>query len=495
MITQTSLISALIARGGMTERQFFAEEIRRWKASEVRKNQLAGERYYRGKHDILDRKRTVIGADGKLVEVKNLPNNQIIDNQYGKMVDQKTNYLLGNPFKMQTDREEYKTALAEVFDRTFKRTLQNIGEGALNGGIGWLYVYYDAEGSLAFKRFISHEIRPFWKDDEHTELDVCVRVYEQEVYDGQANKTIERVEIYKVDGVERYILEDGVLVDDPDYPSTPYMTRLVEGAEAEAYNWGRVPIVAFKCNDKEIPLICKTKPLQDAINATLSDFQNNMQEDSRNTILVIKNYDGENLGEFRHNLAAYGAVKVRSEEGANGGVDALRVEVNAENYKSILEILKKALIENAMGFDAKDLRSSTPNQMNIQSMYSDVDLDANGMETEFQASFEQLLWFVNVYLANSGKGNFDGTDIEIVFDRDMLMNEGDIIDNVRNSMGVLSKETLLAHHPWVSDTVMEMDRLVKEHRAELEADPYRAAFEQNQATAEAGPGGADDENT
>ena len=39
-------------------------------------------------------------------------------------------------------------------------------------------------------------------------------------------------------------------------------------------------------------------------------------------------------------------------------------------------------------------------------MYSDIDLDANGMEVEFQAAFEELLWFVNVHLANSRKGVF-----------------------------------------------------------------------------------------
>ena len=76
----------------------------------------------------------------------------------------------------------------------------------------------------------------------------------------------------------------------------------------------------------------------------LSDFQNNMQEDSRNTTLIIKNYDGENLGEFRHNLAAYGAVKVRTLDGAEGGVDVLQVEVKSENYRALLELLKTALI-------------------------------------------------------------------------------------------------------------------------------------------------------
>ena len=37
-----------------------------------------------------------------------------------------------------------------------------------------------------------------------------------------------------------------------------------------------------------------------------------MEEDIHTTILVIKNYDGEDLGTFRRNLATYGAIKVRS---------------------------------------------------------------------------------------------------------------------------------------------------------------------------------------
>ena len=73
-----------------------------------------------------------------------------------------------------------------------------------------------------------------------------------------------------------------------------------------------------------------------------------MLEDNRNTILIIKNYDGTDLGEFRKNLSVYGAVKVRSVEGADGGVDRLSIEVNAENYNKILELLKTALIENAL---------------------------------------------------------------------------------------------------------------------------------------------------
>ena len=97
-LNETERIKRLIEEGaGLTELQFFALEIHEWKNSQQRLNQIIGERYYVGKHDILDRKRTVIGEDGHMQIVENLPNNKIVDNQYAKAVDQKVNYLLGKP--------------------------------------------------------------------------------------------------------------------------------------------------------------------------------------------------------------------------------------------------------------------------------------------------------------------------------------------------------------------------------------------------------------
>lgn len=109
-------INNLIRANVMTKKQFFEMEIRNWKMSKSRKHQITGEKYYRGEHDILTKKRTVIGKDGKLTEVENLPNNKIVDNQYGKMVDQKTNYLLGKPFTIQTRNAAYEAALSKVFN-------------------------------------------------------------------------------------------------------------------------------------------------------------------------------------------------------------------------------------------------------------------------------------------------------------------------------------------------------------------------------------------
>jgi SPP1 family phage portal protein len=112
--------------------------------------------------------------------------------------------------------------------------------------------------------------------------------------------------------------------------------------------------------------------------------------------------------------------------------------------------------------------------MNILSMYSDIDLDSNGMETEYQASFEELLFFITAHLANTGQGDFQNQEIEIIFNRDMMMNEADVINNVRNSVGIVSTETLVANHPWVDDPDAEMSRLEAEKQELI--DEYSDAF-------------------
>ena len=470
-----------IGKGRMTDEQYIVTEINQFKVSQRRKEMLDGEKYYAGRHDILSRKRTVIGENGELEEVKNLPNNRIVDNQYKKMVDQKNNYLLGQPISIQCENEQYAKLLKHTFNKKFQRLMKAVGEDSLNCGIGWLFVHYNEHGEITFKRFKPFEVIPLWKDAEHTMLDGFIRIYEVIAYEGREKKVIEKVEVYDDKGITFFELTDGNTLKPVEPFTQNYFTITDEGGIETGYNWTKIPLIPFKYNNKEIPLIKMVKNLQDGLNVILSNFQNNMEEDVRNTILILKNYDGQNLGEFRKNLAAVGAVKVRTVDGADGGVDKLTIEVNSENYKAIIEIFKKAIIENAMGYDAKDDRlAGNPNQMNIQSMYSDIDLDANNMETEYQAAFEDLLWFINCHFANMGMGDFEGEEVDIIFNRDILISEGEVIDNCQKSVGVLSDETIIANHPWVDDPQAELERLKKQKEENM--DQYGLAF--NPATSQ-----------
>lgn len=458
------------------------QEIRRWLVSEQRKWQVAGNNYYEGRHDILKKKRMAIGQGGQLEEITNLPNSKNIDNQYRKMVKQKTNYLCGKPFSIRADNDVYTEVLGQFFNRSFFRQFKNIAKDSLNCAIGWLYVGYDEQGQFRFKRFKPWELIPGWKDADHTELDYMIRRYMVDVYDGREYKKQERIEYYTLQGIDYFMRYNGSIVACAPWHED-YFTM-----DGNNYNWQKLPFIPFRYNDEEIPLIANCKSLQDGLNKIISNFEDNMEEDPRNTIMVLVNYAGENLGEFRRNLATYGAVKVTSRDGVSGDVKTLSVEVNAENYKSILDIFRKAIVENCMGFDAKDERmNGTPNQMNIQSMYSDIDLDASDMETEFQAALEQLIWFINMHLVNTGVGDFTGESYEIVFNTDMPMDEASTIQNIRNSVGILSTETLIANHPWTSGNPQkEIEQLKKEKQEEI--DQYSGAFGgENQPTREENP--------
>ena len=471
-------LSNIILRGkntSLTDREFYELEISRWIASPGRIAQIKGQLYYESEQDILHRKRLIIGENGELSEVKNLPNNRVMDNQYEKLVSQKANYLVGKPFVIEGDNDAYVELLKQSFDKQFMKTLKNAVKYSLNGGISWLYPYCDDEGKFSFRVFPGYEILPFWRDSEHTILESAIRMYLVEGYEGRNPVLIKKVEIYDKTGVHCFIYEGEKLVPDTEVRDGCH-TMMADGT-INKLNWQRVPLIPIKYNEQEIPLLKKVKSLQDGINIILSDFQNNMQEDARNTVLVLKNYDGTDLAEFRRNLATYGAVKVFGDGDSKGGVESLQITVNAENYKSIVEIFKKALIENGMGYDAKDDRlSGNPNQMNIQSMYSDIDLDANDMETELQAAFTEILWFVNAYLFNTGQGDFDGEDVNIIFNRDMLMDEGQIITNIQNSVGILSKATLVAQHPWIKDVDDELAKIEEEEQKALEDAYSQAVF-------------------
>ena len=450
----------------MTDKEFIEREISNFKASQKRREMLTGERYYRGRHDVLFKKRQAIGEDGELMEVKNLPNNRIVDNQYKKMVIQKVNYLVGQPVTFQSENKQFMDELKKLFGWKFMKLLKRIGTDAENEGICWIFPTYDDDGCLIFKKFKGHEIIPGWRDADHTILDYAIRVYAMIDYSGTKEETIvEKVEVYDETGISYFQLDGGHLT-----PEEPFHEAYFTVDGIHPFNWSKIPLIPFKRDADEIPLIRCCKSLQDGLNDILSNFENNMEEDARNTILILVNYDGENLGTFRKNLANYGAVKVKTVDGAAGDLKTLQIEVNAENYKAILEIFKKAIIENCMGFDAKDDRlGGQPNQMNIQSMYNDIDLDANDMETEFHASFEELLLFVRCHFSNAKIGDFDLDNLEVIFNRDLPMVESEVINNIRNSVGILSDETLVAQHPWVDDVELELKRLAKQKQEEQEA--------------------------
>jgi hypothetical protein len=75
------------------------------------------------------------------------------------MVDQKTNYLVGHPFVIRAENQAFVDALQPyLMTKQFSRLIKAVTRDALCCGIGWLYPYYDDNGSLAFRRLRPYEV-------------------------------------------------------------------------------------------------------------------------------------------------------------------------------------------------------------------------------------------------------------------------------------------------------------------------------------------------
>ena len=111
-----------------------------------------------------------------------------------------------------------------------------------------------------------------------------------------------------------------------------------------------------------------------------------------------------------------------------------------------------------------DLFQKAVNQMTIQSLYTNIDLDANEMETEFKVSLDILLYFYNFY-----KG-YKYQKVDFTFDRNILINESATIENAQKSSGIISEKTIMKHHPWVNDVEEEIKQRNQEMKEESDYD-------------------------
>lgn len=446
----------------------------------VKNNMKVSLDYYEYKHDILNKRRVRIGKNGSLEEVKNLPNSRQIDNQFAKAVDNKVNYLLSLPPVIKCKKDEgYQQALQDFFDRRKVRTLNKIGLEAVICGIAWAYVYPDKNGELKYKKVDTLQVTPWWSDKEHETLNALIYDYiEVELVEDKL-KEIEYTEVHTDNGFIRYKKGDKDKLT--KVYEGPHLTQVTNKGQ-KGLIWEKIPFVYFKSNKQEMPLINRCKSIQDAINLILSNFEDNMVEDGRSTIFVITNYDGENLGEFRSNLNTFAAVGVESTPEVEGKVDTITVEVNSENYRVILDMLKEKLIENVRSVDTQNVKNTQArNQLDIKNMYMDMELDANEMEMEFQGSINHLEWFfkkMNRIDPNSYK-----TEANITFKRNMTIADDSIVDMIYKTAGtgIVSDETLRSKHPLVDDLEEETQR-VEEERNQRDQGAMELAMQQRALT-------------
>lgn len=461
----------LMATEGRPQTEFLSSVLAEFKTSKQLADMKISQRYYFNENDIQQRERFYIDRQGQPVSSKLLSNSRLPHAFLRKLTNQKINYLLAKDFIFRSsDNPEFIRELDNYFDADFKVTLNNLGDSAIKNGIGWLQVYYDANGKLKFKLIPSDEVIPFWKTSEHKELDAIVRFYKQEQYDLKGQKKyIEVVEYYDEKGVWIYKstlntptglwLESG---PNPHFYANYFDTETNEDKKV-GVRWNKIPFIPFKYNKEEKCLLTWIKELIDDYDKITSDNSNNII-DIPNSIKVVSGFEGDDKEEFTRNLAHFRTVFV----GEGGDVKLLSVPLYIKDTDYHLERLRKDIYEFGGGVDTvnKELRDVSGVALRFQ--YADLDMDCSQMELQFRWAIYHLIEnFIKPDLYNKGM-DYMNAKYQLIFNTDIMLNETETINNLVLSKGIVSDQTLISNHPFVNDVQKELELIEAQKQKELD---------------------------
>lgn len=432
--------------------------IEEFKTSEKKKWMNIGEQYYSVENDIKNHE-NIRKVDGNQVNESYKANNRIAHAKYKNQVDEKVAYLLSKPVTYKCEKNEsYAEFVKDILGKHFQHQFTELGYDASNKGISWLHVYVDEDGDFKTMVIPAEQCIPVWKDASHTEITIMIRIYVTEVWEYSQKKTITNVEIWDEQGVKYYRLDGKMLIYDRAYSEDEYgpISHIKDQSEGWR-SWGKIPFIPFKNNMREIPDIKFVKSVIDGYDSGRSEAANYI-EDVKNLIYVLKGYGGANLNDFMRDLNTNRAIKIDDVE--DGGVDVLTPQMDITALREHYEQLKRDIVEDGQSIN-KDLDKigNSPSGVALKFMYAGLDLKCNLMESEFKIGFEMLLYFIDEYLKYIGRGDYTTVEMEIVFNRNMTINESEQIQNCNNSKDIIADKTILAHHPYVNDVEEEMEAL------------------------------------
>ena len=171
------------------------------------------------------------------------------------------------------------------------------------------------------------------------------------------------------------------------------------------------------------------------------------------------------MGEFLHDLKEHLAIKVTTD----GGVDKLQADLNIDAVMAFLDKQRRDVYDFAMAVDTKDPELGNASGTAINFRYMDLDTDCASLAEELKDTFQRLKIFIDAYLQLTGRGDFTKETFDIVFNMDLPVNEADVINNARNSEGLVSKRTILQNHPWVKDVDEELEWIEQEQQEAMES--------------------------
>jgi SPP1 family phage portal protein len=427
---------------------------------------MEGERYYQVKNDILYRP-----PKHKDDETAENPlrsaDNRIPFSFYQLLVNQKTGYMFTAPPLFDVGDEALNSYVAETLGDRYPQKLKELCVNASNTGVAWLHYWEDEEG-FTYGVVPSYQIIPVWGRKLNKKLLAVLRVYkdfdengdEWDIYEYWNDKVCESFRKRGSDTIEKGLMYCPMFTDF-------YTAGLTNADNVLPHKYGRVPFIPFFNNNIGTRDLDAVKGLIDTYDKTFSGFVDDL-EDIQEVILVLTNYGGQDMKQFLSDLKYYKSIQVESSgDGDKSGVSTLNIDIPVEARDKLLDLTRKAIFDTGQGIDPQQQGLDATSGEAMKFLYALLEIKAGLLETEFRIGLGDL-----VRAICRTKGKKVGQIVQ-TWTRTSIRNDSELAEMCSNSVGIISRKTILKNHPFVEDAEKEIEQIEKEQQEELAgADSY-----------------------
>jgi SPP1 family phage portal protein len=372
--------------------------------------------------------------------------NEIYINYFKMLVTQKIDYLLAkNPTY---DKNVSETAYIDIWTLLDRLVLN----ASLDSRV-WLHLYI-SNGKLTYLIIKDSEIIPFTSSDKKT-LEKVIRYFvdDEKLY----------VELWDKTGV-RYIVYDKDKIELSNTFDSHYKIIEYAGENIEKTTDSNFKILPFICLENNKDLTGDIDDIENLIiayNGICTGFVDNVEK-FQEALMILKGYVGET------NDMKKVMEKVKTNKGVavdkDGDVNYMTVDIPVEARSLLLNILRDVIFLIGRGVDPSKLsEGSNITNTVIKSRYIQLDLKSTDCEKRIHEFYKNLINFLNEFYA----GNYK---TDLTFNKAMLINESEKIDDCLKSLNIISLRTILENHPMVTHGVEEELKRIKEEQKIITED-------------------------
>ena len=453
------------------ELEQFKKILERYKSKhdEYIKQCEVAKRYYAHQNDILSDSAPANRNKHKEDNPLRAADNRIPHDYHAQLVNQKAAYLFSFPPTFDTGNENLNKLVKEMLGDNYEKYCNVLCVDASNYRNAWIHVWKDSDSNeFKYAPVNPIQIIPIYSSGLIKDLAAVIRIYSEYFDEGETYSSNNYYTVYEYwdnEGCTTFRKkQNAISLNDIATINRFVSTNLDTGESTESnyyqHDFEMVPFIEFPNNNIKDSDLTKIKPFIDVMDNILSGYVNDL-DDIQQLIWVLTNYGGTDLDEFRNDLKKYKAINMESiGPDDKSGIQTIAIDIPVEARNKLLEVCRKQIYEQGQGLDPHpDGGYGNSSGEALKFMYAPLELKAGLMEVEFRQGFNKL-----IRLMAKSSGHSEYFPIIQTWTRNAIKNDKETADICKNSIGVISKKTIIKNHPFVEDPEQEMKQLEEEEQ-------------------------------